>query len=162
MSSLNSVIRESLQLLGRYEVECVIVGGVAATLHGSTLLTNDLDVCYKRSDKNLERLVNALKTVNARLRNAPPDLPFKLDKEALKHGLNFTFTTDLGSLDLLGEVLGLGYYKDVVSGATTNELFGYRFPVVSLEKLIVAKKTAGRRKDLVVIPELEALLEGQD
>lgn len=161
MSSLNSVIRESLRLLGTHEVKCVIIGGVAATVYGSAQLTNDLDVCYERSVPNLERLVVALSAVNAQLRNAPADLPFKLDAETLRHGLNFTFTTDLGSLDLLGEVRGAGYYADVVADATTHQLFGFTFPVISLQKLIVAKKTAGRRKDLLVIPELESLLEGQ-
>ena len=65
------IIEAPLRLLGEYGVQCVIVGGVAAAIHGSLILTNDLDVCYARDAANLERLAQALKSVHARLRNAP-------------------------------------------------------------------------------------------
>lgn len=161
MSSILEVIKEPLQLLGQHEVECVIIGGVAASLHGASLLTRDLDVCYARNPENLKRLASALQSVNAKLRNAPPDIPFILDDETLRRGLNFTFATDVGSLDLLGEVRGVGYYDDMILEAIAYELFGYSFPVIDIEKLIVAKRTAGRGKDLAVLPELEAIRERQ-
>lgn len=63
--------------------------------------------------------------------------------------------------DLFGEVRGVGLYQDVVSEAITYELFGYLFPVIALSKLIVAKRTAGRAKDMIALVELEALLEQQ-
>ena len=156
-----NIIEEPLKLLGKYEVKCAIIGGVASSLYGSTILTNDLDVCYARDATNLEKLAKALQAVNAKLRNAPPDLPFLLEADTLRHGLNFTFTTDVGSLDLLGEVRGVGGYSEVLEEATTFELFGYLFPVIELSKLIVAKRAAGRPKDLIAVVELEALLEQQ-
>lgn len=156
-----NVIERQIRLLGAFKVEAVIIGGVAATMHGSETPTTDLDVCYSRSAANLEKLTEALQTVHARLRNAPENLPFKLDAETLKKGLNFTFTTDVGSLDLLGEVRGLGYYEDVLPGSLIFEVFGYRFPVIDIKKLIVAKRTAGRAKDMMVVAELEALLDQQ-
>ncbi len=159
MPQLIKVIEEPLKLLGRFEVEFVIIGGVAASLYGSTILTNDLDVCYARHPGNLEKLATALQSVNAKLRNAPPDIPFLLDAETLRRGLNFTFTTQVGSLDLLGEVRGVGFYEDVIRGAIRYDLFGYSFPVIEIQKLIVAKRTAGRPKDMVALPELEAILE---
>ena len=155
------LIEKQVRLLGRFDVECVIVGGVAGTLLGSAIPTTDLDVCYARNPPNLERLANALQSVHARLRNAPEDIPFILDAETLRRGLNFTFTTDIGSLDLLGEVRGVGYYEDVLAGSSTFELFGYPFAVIEIGKLIVAKRTAGRAKDLIAIPELEAIQERQ-
>jgi hypothetical protein len=155
------IIEEPLKLLGQYEVECVIVGGVASTLYGSTILTNDLDVCYARNFQNLKKLATALQSVNAKLRNAPPNLPFILDAETLRHGLNFTFATEIGSLDLLGEVRGVGLYEDVITEAISYELFGYPFPVIDINKLILAKRTAGRGKDLAVLPELEAIRDQQ-
>jgi len=139
----------------------VIIGGVAATLFGSAQLTNDLDVCYARNSKNLEKLANALQSVKAHLRGAPDSVPFLLDSENFRQGLNFTFSTDIGSLDLLGEVRGVGGYDDVLAGSVTYELFGYRFPVIEIGKLILAKRAAGRPKDLIVIPELEAIQERQ-
>lgn len=161
MQRLIKIIEEPLKLLGQYEIECVIIGGVASTLYGSAILTNDLDVCYARNAGNLEKLATALQSVNARLRNAPPDLPFLLDADTLCHGLNFTFTTEVGSLDLLGEVRGLGFYQDVVAEAITYELFGYLFPVIEINRLILAKRTAGRAKDMIAVAELEALLGQQ-
>lgn len=161
MAPIMSIIEAPLKLLAEHAVECVIIGGVAATLHGSTILTNDLDVCYARDPANLERLANALQSVHAHLRNAPEGLPFILDHETLQKGLNFTFATDVGSLDLLGEVRGLGYFAEVVEGAVMFELFGQTFRVLDVAKLIIAKRTAGRAKDLIAIPELEAILERQ-
>ena len=155
------VVKDQLEFLGRHEIECVIVGGVAGTLHGSIIPTTDLDVCYSRTAVNLENLATALQSVNARLRNAPPNLPFILDAETLCKGLNFTFITDVGDLDLLGEVRGIGYYDKVVEGASSFEVLGYEFQVISLKKLILAKLTAGRGKDLVAVAELEAILSSK-
>jgi hypothetical protein len=155
------VVKDQLEFLGRREIECVIVGGVAGTLHGSVLPTTDLDVCYSRTPVNLEKLATALQSVNARLRSAPPNLPFILDAETLHKGLNFTFITDVGELDLLDEVRGIGYYNEVVEGASSFELLGYKFKVISLKKLILAKRTAGRGKDLVAVAELEAILSSK-
>ena len=156
-----NIIEAPLRLLGKYRVDCVIVGGVAAAIHGSLLLTNDLDVCYSRTAENLQRLAEALQSVHARLRNAPEGLPFILDAETLKRGLNFTFTTDVGDLDLLGEVRGVGFYEDVFAGSVMAELFGHRFAVIDIGKLILAKRAAGRPKDRMALPELEAIQEAQ-
>jgi hypothetical protein len=161
MQRLIRIIEEPLKLLGQYEVECAIIGGVASTIYGSSLLTNDLDVCYARNAGNLGKLASALQSVNAKLRNAPPDLPFLLDADTLRHGLNFTLSTNVGSLDLLGEVRGVGFYEDVIAEAITYEVFGYLFPVIELRRLIVAKRTAGRPKDMIAVVELEALLDQQ-
>ena len=161
MQSLNTIITAPLRLLGEYETEVVIIGGVAATLFGSSYLTNDLDVCYARNSTNLEKLASALQSVNARLRGVPDNVLFVLDAETLRKGLNFTFITDIGSLDLFGEVRGVGGYDNVLEGSVTYELFGYRFQVIEIGKLILAKRAAGRPKDLITIPELEAIQERQ-
>jgi hypothetical protein len=155
------IIEAPLRLLGEYRVDCVIIGGIAAAIHGSLLLTNDLDVCYARDPANLERLAGALLSVHARLRNVPEGLPFLLDSETLKRGLNFTFTTDIGDIDLLGEVRGVGNYEQVIAGSLRVDLFGYQFAVIDIGKLILAKRAAGRPKDLIALPELEALQESQ-
>ena len=161
MPLLSKSIEETLRLLGEHKVDCVIVGGIAAAIHGSLLLTNDVDVCYARDPENLNRLAGALQSVHARLRNAPEGLPFILDAETLKRGLNFTFATDIGDLDLLGEVRGVGHYEDVLTGSITVELFDYRFAVIDISKLVIAKRAAGRPKDLMALPELEAIQEAQ-
>jgi hypothetical protein len=69
-----------------------------------------------------------------------------LDAETLKPGLNFTLTTDIGALDILGEVQGVGQYEAVLTDSLTVEMFGYHFSVISIGKLIIAKRAAGRAK----------------
>ena len=152
-------IERGLRLLAENKIYCVIVGGVAAGAHGSSHGTSDVDACYARDPENLKKLAEALRSVHATLRGAPKDIPFILDDETLRRGLNFTFETDIGDLDLLGEVRGVGRYEECLENAVTIDLFGHSFQVLSLEKLIAAKRTAGRTKDLLVLPELEAILE---
>ena len=152
-------VEKQIRFLAESNVDCVLIGGVAATVHGSSIPTQDLDICYSREASNLVRIATALRSVKATLRGAPKDLPFLLDEETLKHGLNFTFDTEVGKLDLLGEVLGVGFYSECLANADEAEIFGYRFRVLSLEKLIDSKRAAGRAKDLVVLAELEAILE---
>jgi len=152
-------VERQLRLVGEFQIQCVLVGGVAATVHGSSIPTQDLDICYSRDSTNVTKVIQALRSVNAILRGAPKNIPFILDEETLQRGLNFTFDTDVGKLDLLGEVRGVGIYVDCVENADEAELFGYRHRVLSLEKLIDAKRTAGRPKDLIALPELEAILE---
>lgn len=151
--------QRTLTALGEAGVEFVVIGGVAITAHGSAYVTFDLDVCYERSRANIQRLVDALAPYHPRLRGAPPDLPFHFDAPTVSRGLNYTLTTDLGDLDLLGEVQGIGFYNDVLARSTTTELFGRTWHVLTLEGLIASKRAAGRPRDLAVIPELEALRE---
>ncbi len=97
-----------VDLLQRHGVDFIVIGGQAATLHGSPLPTYDVDLCYARTALNLDRLAAALQEIHPSLRGAPPDLPFRLDAQSLALGANFTFETDLGPLDLLGWVEPLG------------------------------------------------------
>ncbi len=152
-------LREALRLLANQEVDFVIAGGVAAGIHGSSAVTLDLDVCYSRDPENLRRLVTALAPTNPRLRGAPADLPFLWDEQTLRNGFHFTLTTDVGDLDLLGDLAGVGDFQHVKAAAAPKDLFGQRFAVLSLDALIASKRAAGRAKDLNVIPELEALRE---
>jgi len=99
-------LRGLLRILAEHKVDFIIVGGVAATLHGSSRVTRDLDVVYDRSPQNLRRIVAALRGHQPYLRGAPPGLPFSWDEGRLRRGLNFTLESDLGNLDLLGEITG--------------------------------------------------------
>lgn len=143
------------------KVEFVIIGGLAAALHGSSYITVDADFCYDRSPKNLDNLARALNKIHTTLRDASPDLPFHPDAATLKAGLNFTFSTDLGDIDIFGEVSGLGSYSEVLRETEEMTLFGFSVHVLSLEGLVRAKRATARRKDLTIVPELEALRELQ-
>lgn len=152
-------LERTIRLLSDSEVEFVIVGGIAGSIHGSTQATFDLDLCYARDQVNLARLAEALSPFHPQLRGAPPGLPFVWDVETLKRGLNFTLRTDLGDLDLLGEISGVGFFEQVRAASVRVKLFDIECAVLSLDGLIAAKRAAGRAKDMLVLPELEALRE---
>jgi len=153
---------KALVTLAEAQIRFVIVGGLAVTIHGSAYVTYDLDFCYARDTENVTRLANVLRPFNPRLRGAPETVPFRFDEETLKRGLNFTLSTELGDLDLLGEVIGLGDYAAALAVSEPVELFGRTFAVLTLDALIASKKAAGRPKDLLVLPELEALREATE
>jgi hypothetical protein len=155
---MNDYLR-ALQVLCDAEVRFVIIGGAAAAAHGSTYPTYDLDICYDRSPDNLERLAKALGPNHPRLRGIPDDLPFCFDSTTIARGMNFTLTTDVGDIDLFGEVAGIGGYKEVRALSTTLVLFGFQCAVLSLDGLIQSKRAVARPKDLLVLPEMEALRE---
>ena len=143
-------------------VEFVLIGGVAAVAHGSSRFTADLDIVYRRSPENHERLAQALAPLRPSLRGAPPDLPFRFDAATIGSGLNFTLETTLGSLDLLGEAAGSGTYESLLEDSEAIEWFGTPVRVVSLRRLVALKRAAGRPKDLEAIAELEAIAAERD
>jgi len=146
-----------LTALSNADVAFIVIGGMAAVAQGATYVTADLDLCYQRHPQNYQRLSQALHPFNPRLRGAPADLPFMLDAATLRAGLNFTLMTDVGDVDLLGEVTGLGLYEAVKAHAEEVELYEHRIWVLTLRGLIVSKQAAGRAKGLLLLPELQAL-----
>ena len=154
-----NVFRRTLDALADGGVDFIIIGGVAAGVRGSARVTFDLDICYERSRANLARLSEALRPYRPRLRGALDDLPFSLDAATIERGMNFTLTTDLGDIDVLGEIAGIGQYQHAFALSENMPLLGRSYRVLSLEGLIRAKRTAGRSKDLEALGELEALRE---
>jgi predicted nucleotidyltransferase len=146
-----------LRLLVENEVEFIIVGGAAATAHGSARLTLDLDVVYRRSTENIARLVDALAPIKPYLRGAPPGLPFDWSVPTIKKGLNFKLVTTLGALDLLGEIVGGGDFEQLRSETIEVEIAGVNCLCLNLERLIAVKRAAGRPKDLEVVAELQQI-----
>lgn len=148
-----------IQLLSQNGVEFILVGGAAATAHGSARLTQDLDVVYRRTPDNIAKLTGSLATHAPYLRGAAPKLPFRFDVDTVNRGLNFTLVTDLGDLDLFGEITGGGRYEDLLPHTLMLELFGVSCRCLGLKRLIEVKRAAGRPKDLEAVAELEALLD---
>jgi hypothetical protein len=138
-------------------VRWVLIGGLAAITHGAPLVTQDVDICYARDGDNLRCLAAALGEARAELRGADPGLRFRIDAKTLQAGDAFTFTTDVGWLDLLGTPSGTSGFEDLARTADAFDLFGYRVLVASIEDLIRMKRAAGRRKDLLAVEELGAL-----
>jgi hypothetical protein len=104
-------LRPLIQALDRHGVDFVVVGGVAGLAQGSAYPTYDLDVAYARNPGNLKRLAAALAEIGVTLRGTPDDLPFQLDAQTLSNGANFTFDTEFGSFDVLGDIAGIKSYE---------------------------------------------------
>jgi hypothetical protein len=144
--------------LNRHGVRYVVIGGVAATLHGSSVVTNDTDICYQRDRENLARLVAALNELEARPRGFPPGLPFILDEHTLRNGDVFTFDTIHGPFDCLGTPQPTNGYPHLEANAVDAEVApGIVVRFSSLDDLIRMKRAAGRPKDLFGVEHLEEL-----
>jgi hypothetical protein len=138
-------------------VRFVLIGGFAAALRGSPMMTGDVDICPARERSNLDRLAEALRSLHARLRGAPADAPFLLDSRTLEAGDHFTFATDAGPIDSLGTPAGTDGFVDLDSSATDEDLDGLVVRVASLEDLIRMKRAADRPQDRIAVEWLSAL-----
>lgn len=152
---------EIARLLSQADVDFVIVGGIAIRSHGGNYITEDLDICYSRTRDNLKKLAAVLESLKPRPRGFPEGLPFVFDWSTLRHGTNFTFTTSMGDVDLLGEVKGIGSFEDLVGESIKVDLDGYSALVLSIPGLIVAKEAAGRPKDEAGLKVLYALRDSE-
>ncbi len=151
-----------LSVLAESQVKFIVVGGAAATAHGASRLTQDIDVVYARDAENIRRLVAALRPYHPYLRGAPLGLPFLWEEKTIANGLNFTLTTTLGDLDLLGEVTGGGSFEQLLPDSITLVIFGHECLCLGLEKLIAVKRAAGRPKDFEAVAELELILSATE
>ncbi|HET9286225.1 MAG TPA: hypothetical protein VFO26_01590 [Gaiella sp.] len=150
--------RKLLETLVLHGVDFVLIGGMAGVARGSAYVTLDVDVAYDRARANLERLAGALQALDAKLRGAPPDLPFVPDAKTLENGANFTFDTRYGSLDILADPAGAPAYaalRDEAGDVLVVE--GFPIRVASLDHLIAMKEAAGRPKDLLMASEYRVI-----
>lgn len=138
-------------------VDFVVVGGVAATLHGSATFTQDLDISYAPDEANLDRLGNVLVALGARLRGVTDDVPFVPDGRTLRRTRILTLETPEGLIDLLAQPDGGPAYAHLRERAERESIAGVEVSFASLDDLIAMKKAAGRPKDLVAVEELEAI-----
>src|SRR6266540_1803840 len=119
-------LQKTLRLFVDGGVEVIVIGGVAAVAHGSARSTEDVDFVYRRTPDNIVRLAGVLAPHHPYLRGRgiPPGLPFQWDAETIRRGLNFTLTSDVGVVDLLGEVAGGGTYDDILPHSVRAVAFG--------------------------------------
>jgi len=139
-------------------VDFVVIGGVAAVLHGSARNTFDLDICFAGDPDNLEALGSTLVGLRAKLRGVREPVAFVPDAASLKRVDVLTLTTDAGDLDVLRVPSGAPRYDVLRSHADRYDVGGFEVRVASVEDLIAMKSAAGRPKDLSDIEELEAIL----
>lgn len=153
-------VERILVALAEADCEFIIVGGISAVLQGASIVTQDLDVCYRRHPDNLTRIAAALQPFQLRLRGLPEGIPNLFDRRTLEFGTNYTLVLQDGEeFDLLGEMSAIGGYEAIVGRAVEMPVAGHQMKVLALEDLIRTKRAAGRPKDLAVLPVLEATLQ---
>jgi predicted nucleotidyltransferase len=138
-------------------VRFVVVGGLAATAHGSRRVTDDVDICYDTHKGNVIRLATILSGWKAYPRGIEEGLPFFMDERQLHTTPLMTLATTEGFIDVLDAVKGVGSYEKCHARSKRVEAFEIHFRVLELDALIDAKRATGRPKDIDQLPELEAL-----
>jgi hypothetical protein len=152
-------LNQLIQRLSDAEIEFVIVDGFAGMLHGSSLVTRDLDVCAVLSRENVGRLREVLRDLSPTHRQTPQRLSFLDNPGPDVEVRNLYLGTTLGPLDILSSIVGVGDYARVRAASVEVEIFGRRCRVISIEDLIRAKESLARPKDLLAAQELRAILE---
>jgi hypothetical protein len=150
-------IQQILARLSEHGVDFVVIGGVAAILHGSARVTLDLDVCASLAEPNLSNILRALRGTNPRWRMNPKQPALEDDPAKLLGFHHLYLQTDLGILDVLSEVTGVGDFETVRDHSIVLEIGELKLRVLDLDTLMEAKRAAGRRKDLDALPELELI-----
>jgi hypothetical protein len=155
--------RAVFEALNGNGVRYVVIGGVAATLHGSPLRTGDTDICPASDRENLERLAKALRTLRARIRTEGVEggLPFACDADFLARVSLLNLETDAGDLDISFQPAGTTGFEDLAAHAETFDLGGLPTPTASLNDVIRSKRAANRPKDIAALPTLEEIARRQ-
>ena len=151
---------ELLRVLVAHEVDFILIGGLAATIHGSPFATVDVDIVPRRERSNLEHLSDALRAVGARVYvSAHETLRFEHDGSSISDAAVWNLATRFGGLDITYVPTGTSGYADLAERAQENDIGGIIIRVAALEDIIRSKEAANREKDRVVLPALRRLLE---
>ncbi len=149
-------------------MELVVIGGFAAAARGVPHVTDDVDICYAADQENRKRLVAALAPLHPRPSAAgltdsiAMRLPFQWDALTLERSPMLSLQTDAGRIDLLDQVKGIGPYAMVRAAASQLQLGDEQVLVLDLAALVISKQAAGRAKDLLLVPQIEATLRLYD
>jgi hypothetical protein len=148
-----------LKRLNDHRVKYVLVGGMACVIHGSQIVTQDVDICAPLTLENLSRLLAAIAGAHPRFRTTLDYHPLPQDAEKLEGFKNLYLITDLGQLDVLSEIAGVGQYAEVEQHTIQVDLEGAPCRVLDLDTLITAKEAMNSPKDRQAAIELTAIRE---
>ena len=146
-----------LKVLSEGGVEFVLVGGYSAMLHGSSLMTRDIDITCPMAAPDVRRLFNSLEPLHPIHRMVAEARPFTSGEAERSDWKNLHLKTDLGVLDCLGEVKGLGNYSACLARSTELDLGEFTIRTLTIEALIEAKRAMARPRDLQTADELELI-----
>ena len=137
----------------------VVIGGVCAIYYGSRVNTFDLDICCELNVSNLQKIHAALKDLHPRHRLTANKLPLEINEELASRLKNLYLNTDLGKLDCLSMVAGVGGYKEVLRNSQVSSFSYGEFRFLTIEALIRAKEAVGREKDQMAVKHLRCIAE---
>jgi hypothetical protein len=157
MSDLEDIVERLI----RSHVEFVLIGGFAVLAHGASLMTEDVDVCCPFTEQNLRAIESAVRDLHPVHRMTPQRLPFVLTDDLVSSLKNLYLGTDIGKLDCLGEVLGIGDFEEVKSRSVEIKFESGPCRVLNIDALIEAKATTNRTRDRMAILQLKAIKERQ-
>lgn len=156
MQNLSELTRRLVEA----QVEFVLIGGFAAVAHGATLVTRDVDICCRFTEANLRRIQTALVELHP-VHRSRPDLSLELTAEQCTRLKNLYLKTDLGVVDCLGEVLGVGDFDAVLSQSIEVELPFGRCRILDIDGLILAKEAMNRDHDRITVRQLKEIKKRQ-
>ncbi len=140
-------------------LEFVVIGGLCVVYHGVPVATFDLDICCPFGEANVRKIESAVKDLNPVHRLTANKLPLEQTRSSFKDLKNIYLQTDMGKLDCLSEVAGLGSYEQVLQQSILHSMSFGAFRMLNLDALIAAKLAAGRQKDLEAVRLLRAVKE---
>ncbi len=140
-------------------LEFVVVGGVSAVYHGVPIATFDLDICCPFGEKNVQQIESAVRDLHPVHRLTPNKLPLEITRSAFASLKNLYLQTDLGKLDCLGEIAGVGNFAAVLEQSVVGKFSYGEFRILNIDALIASKSAVGREKDLEVVKWLRAAKE---
>lgn len=147
-----------LDVLLEEGVQFVLVGALAAVTQGAPLTTHDVDIVHARTPENVDRLMAALRKLNARYRGRSGDSPLPPDRRAIVTTGHSLLMTDLGPLDCLGAIEEERDYDALLPLSVEIELDGRSLRVLGLETIVAIKRLSTHQKDRLALPLLEATL----
>ncbi len=143
-------------------LEFVVIGGLCVVYHGVPVATFDLDICCPFGEENVRKIESAVKDLNPVHRLTANKLPLEETRSSFKDLKNIYLQTNLGKLDCLSEVAGLGDYEQVLQQSILHRMSFGEFRMLNLDALIASKSAAGREKDLSAVKLLQAIKERKD
>ena len=152
MQNLSELTRRLVEA----QVEFVLVGGFAAVAHGVTLVTRDVDICCRFSEANLVRVQQAFADLHP-VHRSRPELPLALTPEQCANLKNLYLKTDLGIVDCLGEILGVGDFESVLKNSIELQLPFGQCRILALDALIHAKEAMNRQHDRIALRQLREI-----
>ena len=143
-------------------LDFVVIGGVCAVHHGVPMATFDLDICCPFGEENIKRIESAVADLHPSHRLTANKLPLEMTRDRFGDLKNLYLQTDLGKLDCLSEVAGIGGFVAVDRRSIVAKFSFGDFKFLSLDALITAKKAAGRPHDLIAVTQLQAIKEKRE